>query len=315
MSTITDIFNSTFFVCLGLIILACAGIILYFESKIREQNHKFTSMISLISSMAEELNYIKAIGFSSYRGGETNIVQPTNTYMDAVTNNNDENLIKVSDGEDTDSDDDDENDSMNDDSSSESDSDENNSDDGSEKKNIKLLKLSSHQDNIVITENKKDNIEVLDLEDMDELYKSDDEDNTDKDEDEGTHSDDMEDLEDNDNDDDNSSDDNDAIPKLDFDSLENDIEAEAEEFDFSKIVKQEPDTEESTLPNLKEAVSESLKKINILNLEEDHEQNDFLDYKKCSVPKLRSIVVEKGLVTDASKLKKAELLTLLGASE
>jgi hypothetical protein len=314
MSTINDIFNSTFFVCLGLIILACAGIILYFESKIREQNHKFTSMISLISSMAEELNYIKAVGLMPYRGGETNIVQPTNTHthMAYVTKNNDENLIKVSDGEDTDSDDDDE--SMNDsdsDSDSDSESDENNSDDESNKKNIKLLKLTSHQDNIVITENKKDNIEVLDLEDMDELQNSGDEDDTDKEE--TQTDDDMEDLDD----DEHTIDDNNSIPKLDFDSLENDIEAEAEaeEIDFSKIVKQEPNPEESALPNLKEAVSESLKKINILNLEEDHEQSDFLDYKKCSVPKLRSIVVEKGLVSDSSKLKKTELLALLGASE
>ena len=44
--------------------------------------------------------------------------------------------------------------------------------------------------------------------------------------------------------------------------------------------------------------------INIKNVE-------VLDYKKLSLNKLRSIVTEKGLVTDASKLKKHELLKLL----
>jgi len=53
-----------------------------------------------------------------------------------------------------------------------------------------------------------------------------------------------------------------------------------------------------------------LKTISI-NLEDPHP--DSLDYKKLSLPKLRSIVSEKGLASDASKLKKNELLKLLGA--
>ena len=53
-----------------------------------------------------------------------------------------------------------------------------------------------------------------------------------------------------------------------------------------------------------------LKTISI-NLEESTEK---IDYKKLQLPKLKSIVVEKKLATssDASKLKKAELLKLLG---
>ena len=57
-------------------------------------------------------------------------------------------------------------------------------------------------------------------------------------------------------------------------------------------------------------ISADLKTISI-NLEDTH--SDSLDYKKLSLPKLRSIVSEKGLATDASKLKKNELLKLLGA--
>jgi hypothetical protein len=53
-----------------------------------------------------------------------------------------------------------------------------------------------------------------------------------------------------------------------------------------------------------EIESEDVSDVNIKNIE-------VLDYKKLSLNKLRSIVIEKGVVTDASKLKKHELLKLL----
>ena len=56
-------------------------------------------------------------------------------------------------------------------------------------------------------------------------------------------------------------------------------------------------------------INAELKTVNI-NLEENIENHD---YKKFSINKLRNIVVEKGLSTDASKLKKNEILKLLGA--
>ena len=55
--------------------------------------------------------------------------------------------------------------------------------------------------------------------------------------------------------------------------------------------------------------SSDLKTINI-NLEEPN--TEIVDYKKLSLTKLRSIVVEKALSQDSSKLKKNELLKLLG---
>ena len=53
-----------------------------------------------------------------------------------------------------------------------------------------------------------------------------------------------------------------------------------------------------------------LKSINI-TLEETKTEEQ-IDYKKMSIPKLRSVVAEKGLSQDSSKLKKNELLKLLG---
>ena len=56
-----------------------------------------------------------------------------------------------------------------------------------------------------------------------------------------------------------------------------------------------------------------LKSINISDLEENKNNNENVDYKKLSLNKLRSVVLEKNLVGDSSKLKKQELLKLLGA--
>jgi hypothetical protein len=50
--------------------------------------------------------------------------------------------------------------------------------------------------------------------------------------------------------------------------------------------------------------------MDISNISSNKEKDD---YKKMSLNKLRDLVCEKGLVKDASKLKKNELLKLLGA--
>jgi hypothetical protein len=52
-----------------------------------------------------------------------------------------------------------------------------------------------------------------------------------------------------------------------------------------------------------------LKTISIMDLEESNKKPD---YKKMSLNKLREVVAEKGLIVDASKMKKPELLKLLG---
>ena len=43
--------------------------------------------------------------------------------------------------------------------------------------------------------------------------------------------------------------------------------------------------------------------------------SEVVDYKKMQLPKLRTIVTEKGLSMDDSKLKKNEILKLLGITE
>ena len=52
MAVLSELFNPYFFMFLGILILI-ALLVIYYESKIREQNHKIASMLSLVSSLAE----------------------------------------------------------------------------------------------------------------------------------------------------------------------------------------------------------------------------------------------------------------------
>ena len=56
-----------------------------------------------------------------------------------------------------------------------------------------------------------------------------------------------------------------------------------------------------------------LKTININLDEASDSKNDTIEYKKMPLNKLKSVVLEKGLALDSSKMKKQELLKLLGA--
>ena len=59
MPSLTDLLNPTFFLLLAILLLCSALTFVYFESKMREQNHKINSMLSLISTLAEDMNGVK----------------------------------------------------------------------------------------------------------------------------------------------------------------------------------------------------------------------------------------------------------------
>ena len=71
--------------------------------------------------------------------------------------------------------------------------------------------------------------------------------------------------------------------------------SEKEEIKLETITDEQATTEESTAEEIKD-ISES---------------DEVIDYKKLPLNKLRSLIVEKGLVEDASKLKKPVLLQML----
>ena len=59
MASLTDIFTPSFFIFLGILILVAALIVVFFESRMREQNHKIASMLNLVTCLADEINVIK----------------------------------------------------------------------------------------------------------------------------------------------------------------------------------------------------------------------------------------------------------------
>ena len=213
---------------LGIMVLVVAVLVVYFESKSREQNHKIASMFSIVSTLAEDMNQMKlAVGHIANQGFNGPTLEEN---IRPFSMQEGGQLIEVSDDED-DSDIDDD-----DDEESECDSDSDSDDEDEEKADVKVLKINSESN--------------FDYQEANEL-------------------------------DENS---------LDLDELE--------------------DLEEEPILESKVVQPAELKTISI-DLE-DNESEDSVDYKKLSLQKLKSVVVEKGLVADASKLKKPELLKLLG---
>ena len=259
MASLADLFNPTFLMFLGILVLVVALMVVYFESKMRDQNHKIASMLSLVSTLAEDMNGVK-MGLNhlavTRMGGSfpQNFEQPLE--KSRVPFNQETKLIEVSDGEDDDDDDDDDYD---DDIDEEIDTDDD--DDESNHDVVKVFKIDMNSQNQYEDSLSGNNLELDDLdEELDEL-------------------------------------DDELSEVQSLSSKSSKLSNKLEETVYGETL-QEP-------LNISD-----LKTISI-NLEDPHP--DSLDYKKLSLPKLRSIVSEKGLVSDASKLKKNELLKLLGA--
>jgi hypothetical protein len=271
MASLTDLFNPTFLMFLGILVLVVALVVVYFESKLREQNHKIASMFSIVSTLAEDANGMKMginqlMHYSNTNGGSVQVQQQPFVPYEQNTK-----LIEVSDDEEE-SDDDSEEEDINSDVEDvevDSESDVEDVEDDSS--------LGKYMDDM---ESEADSLSESDLQEHVEQEKI----TVFKLKEDGDEN----------------------IENVEEDESIEDLASELSSGDLGDIenVEEEPIKEESVLD-----VSE-LKTISI-NLEEPVEK---IDYKKLQLPKLKSIVVEKGLATnsDASKLKKAELLKLLG---
>jgi hypothetical protein len=287
MLSFSDLLNPTFLMFLGILILVVALLVVYFESKIREQNHKISSMLSLVSSLAEEVNGVKfGINHLIMRGGINDNSMSQEAHLEEQKQNN--TLITVSDDEDDDEDEDEETDLEEEDLEEEEEdleeeeedleNEETDSEDGSIDLNndIKILKLNINNDTDDVSEENND----LEFENADDLE----------------YLDDIEDMND--------------LEELKSASSKSSRKSEQEKertFSFDEIKKIDQDQYEETNQDhlqILDLSSSDLKKINI-NLEEN------IDYKKLSLAKLRNIVTEKGLAIDTSKMKKNELLKLL----
>jgi hypothetical protein len=274
MASLADLFNPSFFMFLGIMVLIVALLVVYFESKMREQNHKIASMLSLVSTLAEDINGVK-IGFNhlalnSMNGGD--VLPPNTPYPEKSLGNTSQNipmkLIEVSDDESEDESEDESDEEINDsdledieDETSQSDL-ESYEESDNEDNNVKVIKLN-------ISENVEEN-------EQSELHEFDD-DNLDI----------LEDI--------------DEIPEMSNEYAEEVLNLKYEDVN---VENSKNDLETENNPS-------ELKTISV-NLDEN--KTDMIDYKKLQLPKLRSIIVEKGLSSssEAQKLKKPEILKLLG---
>ena len=194
---LSDLFTLPFLLSLGLTLLLTGLLGMFFVQKLQEQNHKMTSMLGLVSTMAEELNFIRGrLQYTMQFGGapaSENTIIPSN----AISTH----LIPVSD---------DENDSE--DSNNESDDSDNEDDEDSDPESLdeanpsdpvevnEIIELSNEQTVKVINFGETfppSTLEANDVEDLD--YSEDDNEGDECDEDDSVEDEsDIEDLDEND---------------------------------------------------------------------------------------------------------------------
>lgn len=270
--SLTDLLSPTFFMCLGIVLLAIALLVVYFENKMREQNHKISSMLSLVSTLAEDMNGFK-IGLNhlaiNSMGGERVYGHPEqlDELNTAFISNNDHKITVSDDENNCHNDSDSELESVSDDDDSVSDD-----DDDSVSDDVKVLKLNLNKDDSDDDDNAS---EIMDFDGENE---------------------DLEDLEDLDD------------TNSETSNTNSEFVAEALDLNYEENLEKQPGEQNNTDEHVENISTSDLKKINI-TLEETNSES--LDYKKLPLPKLRNIAAERGLTLDTSKLKKHELLKLL----
>lgn len=284
----SDIFNVSFFILLGIMVLIVSLLVVYFETKIRAQNHKMGSMLSLVSTLAEDMNSMKnGMNYLAQMNKEQqNDVQQDNTMNGGLGNNVKlvkTDLIDVSDNEEESEEEDseesheeesDEEDSDESDEEDSDESDEEESDESDESEEEKQYILNDIDDDEEHTHNIVEELEDFTNEDTVKVV--------------NIHS------------------ENEEVPTENIDNVIN----------VEKIIEVDMEhLEENMIPTMDDLKSISIHIDGQLDGQVDEgvsgeTNNEMIDYKKLNLPKLRSIAMEKGL-EDTSKLKKQELIELL----
>ena len=248
----SSFFTIPYIAFLGLILLLISGVYIFLVKKMANQNHQFSSIVGVVTSLADELKRLKEFISNTLIHG-TKEVQINNT-----------DLIHVSDNEDSDENNDDDND---DDDSDDDDNDDDDSDDDDNDEIASKLEINNHDDikYIQISSNIKED----DLIKVSEINVSEKEENN-------------------------------LIKLLNVENVENGENGENVE-----------NVENVENGENVENVENGENVENVENGELIKEDDTIIDYKKLPLNKLRSIIVEKGLAEDATKLKKSALLQLL----
>jgi len=276
---ISDLFSTSFLFSIAIIVILIGGIFAYVSYRMAEQDHKLNSMLGVITAMADELRF--------FRSRLTDIKNSSNS-----KDNEFENTIKQEGGI-----------------------------------NKDLINVSDDED--------EDEEEYTNASTVNNSTDDDDEDNENVEDDEDDDDDDDVDVDD--VDEDNVEEDT-QIKLLNIDLIPEEVEVpHIEDFNIEELnlndeiadsnnthLKEEIKTIHiSDLGNLSshnndileedyEEITESNKNILLIDETNTDENKNKHEYKKLSLNKLREVVIEKGLISDASKLKKNEILKLLG---
>jgi len=284
---ITDLFSSSFLFSVAIIIILIGGIFAFISYRMAEQDHKLNAMLGLVTTMANETQFFRSkIHTIQQQLDKSNDLDTHHIHLtpnDLGFNGGfnivekPKNLINVSDDED----DEDDNDEDEDD------------------------------------EDDEDDDEDEDEEDEDD----EDQDDEDEDEDENENEDNENENEDNEDDDHNNINTNNETIKII--TLIDGVIPNSQLENIGDLKHIHLDSQEDNVALISNNLIEELNvtgdnnnflsNISINDLGDiDDLQSLKNDYKKLSLNKLREVVVSKGLITDASKLKKNEILKLLG---
>ena len=266
-----DIFSIIMILGISVVAILCGWRFMYLDNQINAQNHKLMSMANLVSVLAGELEIVKS-RLGSNSDGEQNI-QYSSDIMIGGSDDMELNAIDLISVSDGDVDEDEE--TVEEDEETVEDEDleaEMDLEDSESNEQMKLLNLSLANDSAF--EMEFEDI-VQDIEDVSEVKT--------------IHIDSLEGL-------------STTAETKETETKETETKDETAEAKDSEVLEEQKHAENDF----------DLKSINISDLSElDDLHASKFDYKKMSLNKLREIVVSKGLIADASKLKKHDILKLL----
>lgn len=292
-----DVFNLSFVVYLGILILCLSLLFVYFESKLREQNHKMASILQIVSSLAQEVHSAPPPVTTS----SIETTYPIQTFDDVKKVNASLELIDVSDGEEDDEEGYDEEEEEEDEAEledlDESESELEDEDDDSDfEQDVSVLaeKLEIEPEEIEQDEQIEKNDPVTVVKIMP---------------------------------------DSDLKPSFDEFNFLASADTEFKELDDFHVVSDKDDDAHSISSDfgekedkVDEIKSEDLKSIILsanISVHDGSKSADegsvmgdefTKDFKKMSQNKLKKLAIEKGLIQESSKLKKPELISLLERS-
>jgi hypothetical protein len=263
-----DLLSSSFLFSIAIIIILIGGIFAYVSYRMSEQDHKISSMLGLISTMAGELQFFRSKLSKNQEEeyeqkveqqheqiilDQNNLITRTIEHPVLISVSDDEEDAEDEDDEDDEDDDDDEDDEDEDD-----DDDDDDDDEDDDKSEIEELNIDEEPFDFVKSE--QNNLEeIIELEQ----------------------------------------------PILNFENITENSNIKSihleEPIDLNFTNKHQEQSDELLISDLKT--------ISMTDLEEPNKKQE---YKKMSINKLREVVVEKGVIADASKLKKQDILKLLG---